>query len=109
MRTERINMLAGPPAHVGDRKIVHSWRGTEPGRTRPPAGRLRARLRLPRRIGRATEGGGGEGGGGAGGSGEGGGGEGGGGEGGGGERVHAHVIVWQKTAVKVHLYQRQAA
>jgi len=24
MRTERINMLAGPPAHVGDRKIVHS-------------------------------------------------------------------------------------
>ena len=29
-------MLAGPPAHVGDRKIVHSWRDTEPGRTRPP-------------------------------------------------------------------------
>jgi hypothetical protein len=83
MRTERINMLAVPPAHVGDRKIVHSWRDTEPGRTRPPAGRLRERLRLPRRIGRATEGGGGEGGGGAGGGGEGGGGEGGGGEGGG--------------------------
>ncbi len=39
MRTERINMLAGPPAHVGDRKIVHSHGVTQ---SRVAPGRLLA-------------------------------------------------------------------